>query len=90
MNFDKGEMITILIYIFMKAEIADLGSQYTFIKDFQTSYVQEGTDGSEVSQNFADFKNSILWLTNIEGDKVENEGPEYIQNVRVEALKEKF
>ena len=77
-NFDKGEMLTILNFILMQAEISDLSSQFTFMKEFSSQYVQEGQDGADISQNYADFSNSVLWLTNIEADKILQEGPDYI------------
>jgi hypothetical protein len=48
------------------------------MKEFSSQYVQEGQDGADISQNYADFSNSVLWLTNIEADKILQEGPDYI------------
>jgi hypothetical protein len=64
-HFDKGEMITILNYVVMQAEVPDLSSQLTLMREFSSDYIQTGLDGSQISQNYCDLEMAVRFLSTI-------------------------
>jgi hypothetical protein len=58
----RDENIFILTYIIIQSGIPDLASQIELITSFASEYMQEGPDGSKISQTYLQFIACLRYL----------------------------
>ena len=58
----RDENIFILTYIIIQSGIPDLASQLELITSFASEYMQEGPDGSQISQTYLQFIACLRYL----------------------------
>ena len=63
---EKDEQFTILQYVLMRSEVGDIYTQLVMLTEFTSEYIQEGSDGNELSMTYLDFMNTVEWLSSIE------------------------
>lgn len=56
-DLDRADLLSILIYVLVKANIEDLRAQFVLMSEFSTSFVQEGY--SRIAATYSDLKNAI-------------------------------
>jgi len=56
-DLDRADLLSILIYVLVKANVDDLRAQFVLMSEFSTSFVQEGY--SRIAATYSDLKNAI-------------------------------
>jgi hypothetical protein len=84
---DRGDILSILIYILTQTGAEDLQAQLTLISSFISDDIKFGS--SRLSACYVDFKSATEFLVSLEKAVLEKEGPQYLQNVRLDQLKSK-
>lgn len=63
-DLERSDILSILIYVLIKANIEDLRGQLALITDFTSTYIQDGY--SRISSTYSDFKNSVDFISNLD------------------------
>lgn len=84
-NLDRGELLSILIYVLVYTGTEDLTAQLTLISNFISDKVKYGH--SRLSASFTDFKNAVDFLNSLEISNLEKYGTDYLLNVQIDSIK---
>lgn len=79
---ERGDLLSILIYILCKTCVEDLQAQLTIISNFISDDIKYGS--SRLSASYTDFKCAVEFLVSLDRRKLEEDGPDYIQNVKID------
>ena len=82
---ERGDMLSILIYILCKTGVEDLQAQLTIISNFISDDIKYGS--SRLSSSYIDFKCAVEFLVSLDRRRLEIEGPSYLHNVKIDQLK---
>lgn len=63
-DLDRADLLSILIYVLVKANIDDLRAQFVLMSEFSTSFVQEGY--SRIAATYSDLKNAIDFVQSLD------------------------
>lgn len=63
-DLDRADLLSILIYVLVKANIDDLRAQFVLMSEFSTSFVQEGY--SRIAATYSDLKNAIDFIQSLD------------------------
>lgn len=80
LQIEKGQFLSIFMFTLMQAKVEDLYAQFVLINEFASAYIQDGKDGSDISNVFYDLKNCIEYVNNLDGSALESkeQGQEYL------------
>ena len=80
-KLEKGDLLSILIYCLVKANIPDLRSQMTLITEFTSGFIQDGH--SRISATFSDLENSIEFIESLDSVLLQLQGRSYLKNFKM-------
>lgn len=63
-DLERSDILSILIYVLVKARIDDLRAQLVMMTEFTSTYVQDGY--SRISATYSDFKNSVDFISSLD------------------------
>jgi len=84
---ERGDILSILIYILAQTGAEDLQAQLTLISSFISDDIKFGS--SRLSACYVDFKSATEFLVSLDKGRLEKEGPQYLQNIKLDQLKSK-
>lgn len=84
-ELDRSDVLSILIYILVKAQIDDLRAQFEIIRSFTSNGVQDGF--SRLSAAFSDFKNAVNFICYLDKTQITTSGSKYLKTVSMDKLK---
>ena len=83
-DLDRADLLSILIYVLVKANIDDLRAQFVLMSEFSTSFVQEGY--SRIAATYSDLKNAIDFVQSLDLQQLESRGADYLKNAQIESI----